>query len=148
MAEILVEELNLKAVKFENTVNSSDITDSTEATATGYSSYAILLDLVMTPELKQEGLMREIIRNVQQARKAAGLEVDDRIKLGLTSDDADIQAVLASNELLLTIAQETLASEAIMLPVEGGHTVVVKVEGAELAISFTVVAVSDKIDFI
>ena len=79
--------------------------------------------------------MREIIRHVQQARKAAGLEVDDRIRLGLTSDDAAIRAVLADSDQLQTITQETLATEAGRLPIIDGYRSSVKVDGAELAIS-------------
>ena len=66
-----------------------------------------LLDYTITPELKREGLMREIIRHVQSARKKAGLQVDDRIELNITSDDPEItQAVDAHADV---IESETLA---------------------------------------
>ena len=129
--EILLEELNVKAVTFDNHPPASDTTGS------GHNIYSITLDLQLTPELKQEGLMREVVRNVQQARKAAGLEVDDRINLGLVSTDVELQAVINNNDLLLTIAQETLATSAAPLAVEGGHSASVTVEGADLTISFT-----------
>lgn len=127
-AEIVKEELNLKSVVFA----------ASDSNADSDVKPVVLLETVITPELKREGLMREVIRNVQQARKAAGLEVDDRISLGLVSASADLQAVLANSELLLTIAQETLATSATMTPVRGGHESTVTVEGADLAISFTV----------
>ena len=51
--------------------------------------------------------MREIIRHVQSARKKAGLQVDDRIELGITSSDTEItQAV---DMFADTIKSETLA---------------------------------------
>lgn len=66
-----------------------------------------LLDYTITPELKREGLMREVIRHVQSARKKAGLQVDDRIELGITSSDTEIaQAV---DMFADTIKAETLA---------------------------------------
>ena len=68
---------------------------------------SVVYDLTITPELKREGLMREIIRHVQSARKKAGLQVDDRIELGITSSDSEItQAV---NMFADTIKAETLA---------------------------------------
>ena len=45
----------------------------------------VALDLEVTPELKQAGLAREVVRTLQEARKNAGLEVSDRITVWLTS---------------------------------------------------------------
>lgn len=67
----------------------------------------LALDLEITPELKREGLMREIIRHIQAARKAAGLNVDDRIILGLTSEDKELSD--AVDEHAAIIKAETLA---------------------------------------
>lgn len=67
----------------------------------------IYIDMEITLDLKREGLMREIIRHVQSARKKAGLQVDDRIELNITSDDPEItQAVDAHADV---IESETLA---------------------------------------
>ena len=126
-AEIIKEELNLKQVIFA--VSAADGPDQKPT---------VSLETVITAELKQEGLMREIIRNVQQTRKAAGLEVDDRISLGLLSDDPELQAVLHNTELVKTIQQETLATELAETTV-GGHSQTVRVEGAELVVSLAIV---------
>ena len=65
------------------------------------------LDLEVTPELEREGLAREVIRYVQATRKNAGLNVDDRIKLSLTTDDSKLQKVFAEYQQVITA--ETLA---------------------------------------
>ena len=132
--DILIEELNLKSVVFEAT--SGSVPSATIPSTNQYNEYDITLNLEIDQTLQLEGLMREIVRNVQQARRAAGLEVDDRIKLGLVSNDANIQAVLADAELLQVIAQETLAREVVQLTVDGGHTADATVEDAQLTISF------------
>lgn len=72
-------------------------------------SKQVEIDIEITPELKSEGLMREIIRIVQSSRKAAGLNVEDRILLFLSSDDKDIQDAIKEHKE--TIKQETLALE-------------------------------------
>ena len=69
----------------------------------------VILDTETTPELEAEGLARDIIRAVQDTRKAAGLEVSDRITLSITgSSVADIDALSAFAGV---IAGETLAVE-------------------------------------
>ncbi len=86
-ADILREELNIKEVYFGGD---------------------LALDTNLTPELKQEGMAREIIRFVQNARKDAGLQVDDRIILRLTSDSSEVQGAVTTHGA--TIAAETLAT--------------------------------------
>ena len=69
----------------------------------------VALDLEVTPELKQAGLAREVVRTLQEARKNAGLEVSDRIKVWLTSTDADLTDALGKHAD--EIAREVLAVE-------------------------------------
>ena len=96
----------------------------------------VSLDLKLTPQLKQEGLMREVIRNVQQARKTAGLEVDDRINLTLESDDPELKALLKNRQLTDTIQQETLAKSLNHHP-KNDFAVTAKIDNAELTISLS-----------
>ena len=56
---------------------------------------SVELDLAVDEDLRLEGLARELVRVVQDARKAAGLSVGDRIALGIASDDPAITAALA-----------------------------------------------------
>ena len=47
----------------------------------------VVLDLAVTPELEAEGLARDLVRLVQQARRDAGLDVSDRIDLAIGTPD-------------------------------------------------------------
>ncbi|WP_040165732.1 isoleucine--tRNA ligase [Microbacterium gorillae] len=70
----------------------------------------VLLDTVVTAELAAEGLARDVIRAVQDTRKAADFDVSDRIRLRLAfASDADADAV-ASAFATADIAGETLAT--------------------------------------
>jgi isoleucyl-tRNA synthetase len=69
----------------------------------------VALDLTITPELRREGLAREVIRLVQEARKTDGLDVSDRISLWWDSSDPDVAEALAEHGAL--IAGEVLAEE-------------------------------------
>jgi isoleucyl-tRNA synthetase len=55
------------------------------------------LDTEITPELKEEGILREIIRNIQEMRKQAGLKPRDKILVKYFGD-TEINRVLAKNE--------------------------------------------------
>ncbi|MFT4221097.1 MAG: class I tRNA ligase family protein [Microbacterium sp.] len=69
----------------------------------------VLLDTTTTPELEAEGLARDVIRAVQDTRRAAGFDVSDRIALDLRFDDgADAEAVMRAFETA-GVAAETLA---------------------------------------
>ena len=104
--QIMAEELNVKEIRWiENLDEYLAGYDVTEGTIKPENWIEISKHL--TPELKREGLMREIIRHVQSARKKAGLQVDDRIELNIASSDTEIaQAV---DTFADTIKAETLA---------------------------------------
>ncbi|CAB4550085.1 unannotated protein [freshwater metagenome] len=83
--------------------------NSSDGTAAGVTSNGfVLLNLVVTEELEQEGIARDSIRHVQQARKDAGLDVSDRISLTISSDPATLLALTKHSDL---IGQETLATQ-------------------------------------
>ena len=74
------------------------------------SGLTVALDLELTPELRREGVARELIRAVQDARKAAGLDVSDRIVLGVATTGPVLDAL---REHAAAIAGETLAVELV-----------------------------------
>ena len=79
-------------------------TSAVGLTASGF----VLIDTVVTAELEAEGLARDAVRHIQQARKDAGLDVSDRIHLSLVADEGSILALNAHEAF---IASETLALE-------------------------------------
>ncbi|WP_091234399.1 isoleucine--tRNA ligase [Microbacterium sp. 3J1] len=81
----------------------------------------VLLDTQTTPELEAEGLARDAIRVVQEARKNAGLDVSDRIVLALNATPEDAAALTAHSEL---ISRETLAIAFAAQPTDGLDAVV------------------------
>jgi isoleucyl-tRNA synthetase len=70
----------------------------------------VVLDVAVTPELELEGLARDLVRVIQQARRAAGLHVSDRIRLTVEGP-ADLDAVLdAHGDLVLAETLTTAVS--------------------------------------
>jgi isoleucyl-tRNA synthetase len=107
----------------------------------GYSveregAHAVALDLAIDDPLREEGYAREIVHAVQNARKAAGLAVEDRIRLALDGDPALLDAAQAYRDYL---AAETLAVtlELGNGVIEAGavdHAQQSRIEGRELKI--------------
>ena len=54
----------------------------------------VALDLELTPALKREGLVRDLVRKLQVARKDSGLSVSQRIELGLVTDSGELQEAI------------------------------------------------------
>jgi isoleucyl-tRNA synthetase len=69
----------------------------------------VALEVAITPELRREGLAREVIRLVQDGRKSDGLHVSDRIRLWWQTADPELAAALTEHASL--IASEVLAVE-------------------------------------
>ena len=89
---------------------------------------AVALALELDEGLLREGLAREIVRAVQNARKEAGLDVSDRIELKLGGDEQLLEAARAHQSYL---ASETLAEQ---VSYEGGGDTAARINELELAI--------------
>jgi isoleucyl-tRNA synthetase len=101
----------------EHTLSAEDVILTMKAPE-GYSveregAHAVALDLTIDDDLRADGQAREIVHAVQNARKTAGLEVEDRIELRLDGDPALIAAAEAHRDHL---AGETLAVELTLTP--------------------------------
>jgi isoleucyl-tRNA synthetase len=92
--------------EFELELQSADATNAIAFLADGGF---VILDTETTPELEAEGLARDLIRVVQDTRKAAGLDVSDRIAMTIRGDAASDLAALGAFEA--TIAGDTLATD-------------------------------------
>jgi isoleucyl-tRNA synthetase len=112
--DIIKEELNVKDVVHD--CNGTDI----------------VIDTLLTPELKREGMMREVVRNVQNARKQAGLEVDDHIHLSLSTTDDELHKAITEHKDI--IATETLANE-VVFDRTYAYEAACAVDGAPLTVS-------------
>ncbi|MDQ3675789.1 MAG: class I tRNA ligase family protein, partial [Actinomycetota bacterium] len=97
-------------------------------------SHAVALELSLDEELRREGLAREVVHAVQNARKAAGLAVEDRIELQLEGDDElldaarEHEAYLVGEVLALQIGYDGMSDRVA----DGELTLI---EGRELRIS-------------
>jgi isoleucyl-tRNA synthetase len=99
----------------EHTLTADDVILTMRAPE-GYSveregAHAVALDLAIDDELREEGYAREIVHAVQNARKGAGLQVEDRIELALHGDLVLVQATDAHRDY---IAGETLAVRLLL----------------------------------
>ncbi len=95
------------------------------------AGHAVALQLELDDELRREGLAREIVHAVQNARKAAGLEITDRIDLTLAGDPDLLEAAQAHQDYL---AGEVLATS---ISYDGTNGAAATIDGRELSIGVT-----------
>lgn len=115
LEQIIAEEVNVKSVQ--------------------HGSDGVMLDKTVTKELKAEGMVREVIRFVQEARKKAGLEVDNRIHLDLKATDELNKAISQHSEM---ICEETLVKGGLSDELKDVlHESTVEVDGHPLTIKLS-----------
>ena len=95
------------------------------------AGHAVALQLELDDELRREGMAREIVHAVQNARKAAGLDISDRIELALGGDE-DLLTAARENESY--VAGEVLATSVAYDATNGPA---VRVDGRDLRIDVT-----------
>jgi isoleucyl-tRNA synthetase len=96
---IVAEGNSIEGVVSEPTANASP--GSSRVTGMLPHNGFVVLDTTVTPELAAEGLARDVIRAVQQARRDAGLDISDRISLTVSGDDDVWAATVAHQELIM-----------------------------------------------
>lgn len=88
-------------------ISSQDIEGWLVANSNGIT---VALDIVISPELKKEGIARELVNRIQNIRKDSGFEVTDKIKVHLQKNDTLEEAVKPNEEY---IKSETLTEELV-----------------------------------
>ncbi|WP_431800818.1 isoleucine--tRNA ligase [Microbacterium sp. bgisy203] len=131
---VVVDGVALEEGEYDLTLEAGDIAEGTAIALLADGGF-VLLDTTTTPELEAEGLARDVIRAVQETRRAADFDVSDRIRLQLLFDDDDDARAVASAFDAADVAGETLALDyAVVAP--GGEALVG--EGSLLAAAETV----------
>jgi isoleucyl-tRNA synthetase len=96
----------------------------------------VILNRVVTEELAAEGLARDVIRAIQQARKDADFDVSDRIKTELSGNESVVAAIEAHQELVksetLTLELLLVDSDSLATPVPVGESQQVQIAVAKL----------------
>ena len=135
VAQVLAEggEIGISIEGSDHTLGPDDVTLALQPLE-GYeveaeAGHAVALQLELDDDLRREGLAREIVHAVQNARKAAGLEITDRIDLTLTGDPDLLEAAQTHQDYL---ADEVLATS---VSYDGtGDGAAAKIDGRELKI--------------
>ncbi len=118
LKRILEEELNVKEATY---------------LVSAKEPYGITMDFNLTEDLRREGIAREIIRQVQNARKKAGLNVEDRINLSLQTPDHTINQAIKDFEQI--IRDETLAMSLNQKEEISFYSQEIKLEDAAITIA-------------
>ncbi|MBU6376737.1 MAG: isoleucine--tRNA ligase, partial [Bdellovibrionales bacterium] len=102
-----------------------------------HQTVSIDLDPTVEPEQMREGLAREVLRKIQQARKNAGFKLNDRIRLELGVAGVLKESVLAHREM---IEAEALVTQfEISSSPQGVHVEKVELDEGEVTIGLKVV---------
>ncbi|MFZ2975666.1 MAG: class I tRNA ligase family protein, partial [Candidatus Moraniibacteriota bacterium] len=131
LIDIVKEEINVKKIT-EKEFSPLRSNDEKWKGVSRSTDYHIYLDTEITPELKLEGQAREIVRYIQEMRKEAGYEVDNRIKVWYSG------LVEVFDKFGELIAKETLADSLLIKDDQGGAVDLEKeftVDGEKLIIS-------------
>ena len=95
---LLLDEVNIKNIYFDNTIASD-----------------IMIDTTITPQLEKEGIMRELIRSIQELRQTANFIPQNKIKIAFLNTDEEIKKLII--EIADVLKKETKAKYIIFQPI-------------------------------
>jgi isoleucyl-tRNA synthetase len=107
--EVVIRGKTLTLTTEDVEISSQDIEGWLVANSNGIT---VALDIVISPELKKEGIARELVNRIQNIRKDSGFEVTDKIKVSLQKNDTLEDAVVPNVEY---IKSETLTEELVFV---------------------------------
>ena len=114
LVELLRNEVNVSVVKFDTPMGKNFLKSKVRGVTVG-------LDVKLTPELQKEGLLRELLRELQDARKKQGLVVGQKANLAYSTNDTELskliednQKEIASSGHFLKVEQVTIEGELLM----------------------------------
>ena len=117
LLDIIKEEINVKNIIFDNSLKEP-----------------MELDTNITPELKEEGDLRELVRQIQEIRKALKLTPQDRIALNFFTDNEEIKEFLTKKSEI--IQKETLANELNLLEQKPEDIQEISIDDKKIFVSF------------
>jgi isoleucyl-tRNA synthetase len=125
LRQVVSDELNVKNVG----IGGKEIGDNYKIKEDG--SLKVSLDITITPELKKEGLVREIVRTINQSRKEQKMTISDKVVVEYQTTDKILNEVFA--EFAEEIKKSVLASE-----IKGGDSgVETEIDGVKVKLSVT-----------
>lgn len=136
--QIIMDELNVKTIEIKRGADQSPQDNPKKRKDSDFKKQQggdveIVLDTSITPELKMEGIARDLVRFVQNTRKNAGFNVQDRILLDISSESTEITA--AVKQFKGMIDSETLATGD--LQGESEYKEIVKLDGQTIVLSLS-----------
>jgi isoleucyl-tRNA synthetase len=102
LTALILDEINVKEIVFDETIAAD-----------------VELDTALTPELREEGIVREFIRAIQDLRKEKGLTIQDRALLTIDAD-ATVTGLITKNKSAIVTA--TLLKDIVFKNLEGEAT--------------------------
>ena len=129
LSSIISNELNVKKVSFGEPPKWKNVAVGTIDTPGASQVYKVAFDTKLSPELKCEGLRRELVRQVNALRKAQGLTIHDYVRLVYTTESQLLKEVVAKDGELL---KKDILAQSIS---EGMGTHELRVDGERMLVS-------------
>ena len=129
LSSIISNELNVKKVSFGEPPKWKNVAVGTIDTPGASQVYKVAFDTKLSPELKCEGLRRELVRQVNALRKAQGLTIHDYVRLVYTTESQLLKEVVAKDGELL---KKDILAQSIS---EGTGTHELRVDGERMLVS-------------